>query len=177
LENVATFSFSDGSSIEIDRNSTISGMLKCGNFSDKMCPDISYRGKSSNIRNAGKPRLGTACKLFRQVIAEEQTGNESFRNLRNVLDSTDIQCRCVLKLKIPIMFSDPEQPSAELKGRATRNPLAISFLGIYRVTKTATLISIKGLEHSYLQVTLHVSETLANSPWTNVRKGQKRVNT
>lgn len=25
------------------------------------------------------------------------------------------------------MFSDPEQPSAELKGRATRNPLAISF--------------------------------------------------
>lgn len=75
------------------------------------------------------------------------------------------------------MFSDPEQPSAELKGCATRNPLAVSFLGISRVAKTATLISIKGLEHSYLQVTLHVSETLANSPWTNVRKGQKRVNT
>lgn len=115
MENVATFSFSDGSSIEIDRNCTISGMLKCGNFSDKMCPDISYRGKSISVNGD--------------------------------------------------------------TGRATRNPLAISFLGISRVTKTATLISIKCLEHSYLQVTLYVSETLANSPCTNVRKGQKRVNT
>ena len=115
MENVATFSFSDGSSIEIDRNCTISGMLKCGNFSDKMCPDISYRGKSISVNGD--------------------------------------------------------------TGRATRNPLAISFLGISRVAKTATLISIKCLGHSYLQVTLHVSETLANSPWTNVRKGQKRVNT
>ena len=54
MENVATFFFFDGSSIEIDRNCTISGMLKCGNFSDKMCPDISYRGKSISVN--GEPQ-------------------------------------------------------------------------------------------------------------------------
>ena len=33
---------------------TISGTLKCGNFSEKMCPDISYRGKSISVN--GEPQ-------------------------------------------------------------------------------------------------------------------------
>ena len=39
-------------------------------------------------------------------------------------------------------------------GRATRIPLIISALGIFRVAKTTTLISVKQLIHSNLQVAL-----------------------
>ena len=38
-----------------------------------------------------------------------------------------------------------------LTGRATRILLTISTLGIFRVVKTITLISVKCLIHSYLQ--------------------------
>lgn len=38
-----------------------------------------------------------------------------------------------------------------LTGRATRILLNISALGIFRVVKTITLISVKCLIHSYLQ--------------------------
>ena len=39
---------------------------------------------------------------------------------------------------------------------ATYNKLYINTLGIFRVVKTTTLISVKYLIHSHLQVTLHV---------------------
>ena len=45
-------------------------------------------------------------------------------------------------------------------GRATRITLAISALGIFRVIKTTTLISVKQLTHSDLQVALQNAETL-----------------
>lgn len=48
-------------------------------------------------------------------------------------------------------------------GRATRIALAISDLGIFRVAKTTTLISVKQLIHSNLQVALQNAETLTIS--------------
>ena len=41
-------------------------------------------------------------------------------------------------------------------GRAARITLAISVLGIFRVVKTTTLISVKQLTHSNLQVALQL---------------------
>lgn len=41
-------------------------------------------------------------------------------------------------------------------GRAARIPLTISDLGIFRVAKTTTLISVKQLSLSYLQVALQL---------------------
>ena len=41
-------------------------------------------------------------------------------------------------------------------GRAARIPLIINALGIFRVVKTSTLISVKHLIHSHLQVTLQL---------------------
>ena len=41
-------------------------------------------------------------------------------------------------------------------GRATHIPLDISALGIFRVVKTTTLISVKQLIHSNLEVALHL---------------------
>ena len=54
-------------------------------------------------------------------------------------------------------------------GRAARISLFISDLGIFRVTKTATLISVKQLIHSNLHVAPQNAETLADFPWTNVQ--------
>ena len=61
---------------------------------------------------------------------------------------------------------------------ATLILLAISDLGIFRVVKTATLISVKQLIHSNLQVALQNAETLTfcfhvnlflTFPWAKVR--------
>lgn len=46
-------------------------------------------------------------------------------------------------------------------GRAARILLTISALGIFRVVKTTTLISVIQLIHSHLQVALQNAETLA----------------
>ena len=71
-------------------------------------------------------------------------------------------------------------------GRATRISLFISDLCIFRVTKTTTLISIKQLIHSNLQVALQNAETLTfcfhvnlflRFSWAKVRNHKKRVNT
>ena len=71
-------------------------------------------------------------------------------------------------------------------GRATRIPLAISALGVFRVVKTTTLISVKQLIHSNLQVALQNAETLTfcfhvnlflRFSWAKVRNHKKRVNT
>ena len=45
-------------------------------------------------------------------------------------------------------------------GRAARITLVISAVGIFRVAKTTTLISVKQLIHSNLQVALQNAETL-----------------
>ena len=67
-------------------------------------------------------------------------------------------------------------------GRATLILLAISDLGIFRVVKTTTLISIKQLIHSNLQVALRNAETLAfcfhvnlflRFSWAKVRNHKK----
>ena len=71
-------------------------------------------------------------------------------------------------------------------GHATRIPLIISTLGIFRVVKTATLISVKQMIHSDLQVALQNAETLTfcfhvnlflRFSWAKVRNHKKRVNT
>ena len=71
-------------------------------------------------------------------------------------------------------------------GCATLILLAISDLGIFRVIKTATLISVKQLIHSNLQVALQNAETLTfcfhvnlflRFSWAKVRNHKKRVNT
>lgn len=67
-------------------------------------------------------------------------------------------------------------------GCATLILLAISDLGIFRVVKTATLISVKQLIHSNLQVALQNAETLTfcfhvnlflRFSWAKVRNQQK----
>ena len=67
-------------------------------------------------------------------------------------------------------------------GRATRITLTISTLGIFRVVKTTTLISVKQLIHSNLQVALQNAETLAfcfhvnlflRFSWAKVRNHKK----
>ena len=67
-------------------------------------------------------------------------------------------------------------------GRATRITLAISDLGIFRVVKTTTLISVKQLIHSNLQVALQNAETLTfcfhvnlflRFSWAKVRNHKK----
>lgn len=67
-------------------------------------------------------------------------------------------------------------------GRATRIPLSISALGIFRVVKTTTLILVKQLIHSYLQVALQNAETLTfcfhvnlflRFPWAKVQNHKK----
>ena len=50
---------------------------------------------------------------------------------------------------------------------ATRIPLTISALGIFRVIKTTTLISVKQLTHSNLQVALHVGTLAKNASIRN----------
>ena len=71
-------------------------------------------------------------------------------------------------------------------GRAARISLNISALGIFRVVKTATLISVKQLIHSNLQVARQNAETLTfcfhvnlfmRFSWAKVRNHKKRVNT
>ena len=71
-------------------------------------------------------------------------------------------------------------------GHATRIPLIISTLGIFRVVKTTTLISVKQMIHSDLQVALQNAETLTfcfhvnlflRFSWAKVRNHKKRVNT
>ena len=71
-------------------------------------------------------------------------------------------------------------------GHAAHIPLIISALGILRVTKTTTLISVKQLIHSNLQVALQNAETLTfcfhvnlflRFSWAKVRNHKKRVNT
>ena len=67
-------------------------------------------------------------------------------------------------------------------GRATRIPLSISALGIFRVVKTTTLISAKQLIRSNLQVALQNAETLTfcfhvnlflRFSWAKVRNHKK----
>ena len=67
-------------------------------------------------------------------------------------------------------------------GHATRIPLIISALGIFRVAKTTTLISIKQLIHSNLQVALQNAKTLTfcfhvnlflRFSWAKVRNHKK----
>ena len=67
-------------------------------------------------------------------------------------------------------------------GRAARISLFISDLGIFRVTKTITLISVKQLIHSHLKVALQNAETLTfcfhvnlflRFSWAKVRNQQK----
>ena len=71
-------------------------------------------------------------------------------------------------------------------GRATRITLVISALDIFRVVKITTLISVKQLIHSNLQVALQNAETLTfcfhvnlflRFSWAKVRNHKKRVNT
>ena len=71
-------------------------------------------------------------------------------------------------------------------GRAARILLSISDLGIFRVVKTTTLISVKQLIHSHLKVALQNAETLTfcfhvnlflRFSWAKVRNYKKRVNT
>lgn len=71
-------------------------------------------------------------------------------------------------------------------GRAAHIPLTISALGIFRVAKTTTLISVKQLIHSNLQVALQNAETptfcfhvnlFLRFSWAKVRNHKKRVNT
>ena len=71
-------------------------------------------------------------------------------------------------------------------GHAAHIPLIISALGIFRVAKTTTLISVKQLIHSNLQVALQNAETLTfcfhvnlflRFSWAKVRNHKKRVNT
>lgn len=71
-------------------------------------------------------------------------------------------------------------------GRAARITLTVSDLGIFRVIKTTTLISVKQLTHSNLQVALQNAETLTfcfhvnlflRFSWAKVRNHKKRVNT
>lgn len=138
MENVATFSFSDGSSIEIDRNCTISGMLKCGNFSDKMCPDISYRGKSISVN--GEPQRNRRSKhnfagtveyvltlfddtklTYKVMLTEEYPSIWLYTEGGKEIEAKKDKPVCFdTRMKIPIMFSDPEQPSAELKEEIIR---------------------------------------------------------
>ena len=67
-------------------------------------------------------------------------------------------------------------------GRAVRIPLVISALGIFRVAKTTTLISVKQLIHNNLQVALQNAETLTfcfhvnlflRFSWAKVRNHKK----
>ena len=67
-------------------------------------------------------------------------------------------------------------------GRATRIPLTISALGVFRVVKTTTLISVKQLIHSHLKVALQNAETLTfcfhvnlflRFSWAKVRNHKK----
>lgn len=194
MENVATFSFSDGSSIEIDRNctavfsasdgsfpsvttkngnilhipstiegslwdfsfhkednrdlgatlhcdisgTTISGMLKCDNFSDKMCPDISYRGKSISVN--GEPQRNRRSKqnfagtveyvltlfddtklTYKVMLTEEYPSIWLYTEGGKEIEAKKDKPVCFdTRMKIPIMFSDPEQPSAELKEEIIR---------------------------------------------------------
>ena len=69
-------------------------------------------------------------------------------------------------------------------GRATRIPLTTSALGIFRVVKTATLISVKQLIHRNLQVALQNAETLTfcfhvnlflRFSWAKVRNHKKNA--
>ena len=71
-------------------------------------------------------------------------------------------------------------------GRAARITLTVSDLGIFRVVKITTLISVKQLIHSHLKVTLQNAETLTfcfhvnlflRFSWAKVRNYKKRVNT
>ena len=71
-------------------------------------------------------------------------------------------------------------------GHATRITLVIRALGIFRVVKITTLISVKQLIHSNLQVALQNAETLTfcfhvnlflRFSWAKVRNHKKRVNT
>ena len=70
-------------------------------------------------------------------------------------------------------------------GHATRITLIISTLGIFRVVKTTTLISVKQMINSNLQVALQNAETLTfcfhvnlflRFSWAKVRNHKKRVN-
>mgnify|MGYP007129031525 FL=1 len=54
-------------------------------------------------------------------------------------------------------MSSPEKSLPMLTSCVTRMLQIITMLGIFRVVKTITLISVKHLIHSNLQVTLHVS--------------------
>ena len=71
-------------------------------------------------------------------------------------------------------------------GRAARITLTVSDLGIFRVVKITTLISVKQLIHSNLQVALQNAKTLTfcfhvnlflRFSWAKVRNHKKRVNT
>ena len=69
-------------------------------------------------------------------------------------------------------------------GRAARISLFISDLGIFRVIKTTTLISVKQLIHSHLKVALQNAETLTfcfhvnlflRFSWAKVRNHKKNA--